>query len=225
MTMEKTNTYEFDKTRDTVFKFAVLQITAVTLILVILFIVRLVSGTTFSQFCEMYKNYFTDETDIEIPEIAETVSDEPLKIENMTYNRSDLGNINALCVPVNGVLTSGFGKRPDPFTDAESHHYGIDIAAPYGTEIGVCADGIIEKTGCESGYGNFVIVKHSDNFKSLYGHCSRICVSEGEKIKAGETVALVGSTGRSTGNHLHFEIRINGQKVNPLWYLTLEGEK
>ena len=100
-------------------------------------------------------------------------------------------------------------------------HFGIDIAAEYGTDITASANGQVEKIGFDkNGYGNYIIIGHSKNLQTLYAHCSKITVNEGDTVKKGETVALVGNTGKSTGNHLHFEIIYGGVKVNPEWYLN-----
>ena len=121
-------------------------------------------------------------------------------------------------VPVsNGHITSRFGSRES----IRNHtHKGIDIAASYGTDIKAVADGTIEYASYNSGgYGNLVIIDHGNGIKTYYGHCSKLCVSVGQKVNAGDLIAKVGSTGNSTGNHCHFEIRVNGSQIDPQKYV------
>lgn len=119
--------------------------------------------------------------------------------------------------PVSGRISSRFGSR-EAFRDHD--HKGLDIAAPNGTSIYAAADGTVKFAGMNNGgYGNLVVIKHGNGIETYYGHCSRIFVSEGQTVSAGDRIAAVGSTGRSTGNHLHFEIRKNGAQVNPQKYL------
>jgi len=128
-------------------------------------------------------------------------------------------------LPINGSITSGFGYRTDPFTGETKFHGGIDIAAAAGTPI-VAADGgiVTVANGVDSwggGYGFYVMIDHGNGYETLYGHCSSICVTYGQVVQKGEVIAYVGSTGNSTGNHLHFEIRIGGQKQDPLiWFVS-----
>ena len=123
--------------------------------------------------------------------------------------------------PVYGNITSYFGYRS--IFGSYSYHGGIDIAAPYGTSIAAADGGTVKFAGTATGaswsYGNLVIIDHGNGKLSYYGHCSSILVSAGDHVYQGQTIARVGSTGRSTGNHCHFEIRINGTRVNPLSYL------
>ncbi len=119
--------------------------------------------------------------------------------------------------PVSGIITSRFGSRESIRT---SSHKGLDIAAPSGTPIKATADGTIEFSGYNNGgYGNLVIISHGNGIETYYGHCSKLYVSAGEKVEAGDVIAAVGTTGRSTGNHLHFEIRLNGSQIDPQNYL------
>ncbi len=123
--------------------------------------------------------------------------------------------------PTNGTVTSAFGNRIHPVSFEKSFHYGIDIANVTGTQINSFADGIIEHTGYSNSYGNYLIIDHGNEFKTLYAHCDKISVSSGDEITIGEKVAEMGSTGVSTGSHLHFEVRINGKIIDPTPYLNL----
>lgn len=129
------------------------------------------------------------------------------------------GSVNSLYVPVKGTVSSRYGYRTDPISGIYSFHSGLDIAANTGTEIHAAMDGVVQEAGRDTYYGNYVVIKHSNSFKTLYGHCSSLKVKAGQAVKAGDVIALVGSTGRSTGPHLHFEVEIGGQTVNPTWLL------
>ncbi len=115
-----------------------------------------------------------------------------------------------------GRITSYFGVRRDPFTSRHGSHSGVDFAAYYGAPIVASSDGRVSFTGWKGAYGKLVIVKHSNGYSTYYGHCSRILVKPGQKVTQGQFVAKVGSTGRSTGPHCHYEIRSRGQAFNPL---------
>jgi murein DD-endopeptidase MepM/ murein hydrolase activator NlpD len=115
-----------------------------------------------------------------------------------------------------GALTSRFGSRKDPFTGEPDFHKGIDIAAPKGTSIRAAQAGRVIFSGWQPGYGNLVIVRHADGLETVYGHASKNLVKVGQEIGAGAKVAEVGSSGRSTGPHLHFEVRKNGRPIDPM---------
>lgn len=121
--------------------------------------------------------------------------------------------------PASGRRSSGFGMRRHPVLGTTRLHAGIDIAAPTGTPIRASASGTVVTAGSMRGYGNTVIIDHGGGFSTLYGHCSRLYVRSGQRVNQGDRIAAVGSTGLSTGPHLHFEIRINGRPVNPASYL------
>jgi murein DD-endopeptidase MepM/ murein hydrolase activator NlpD len=122
--------------------------------------------------------------------------------------------------PVAGSLSSPFGWRMDPITGSHRFHGGIDIAAPYGSSVYLPQDGVVAYSGPYGGYGNVVVVQHSGELYTLYGHNSYLFVKAGEQVHRGQVICLVGSTGRSTGPHLHFEVHQGNGYVNPLDYLT-----
>ncbi len=124
--------------------------------------------------------------------------------------------------PVSGPITSPFGYRTDPITGATAFHSGIDFGASCGTPIKAAATGTVFQVVPEAssgGYGNMTIIKHGGNIATLYGHQSSIVVSPGQTVLIGQVIGYVGSTGKSTGCHLHWEVRINGTPVNPAAYL------
>lgn len=119
-------------------------------------------------------------------------------------------------------LTSYFGYRSNPFeSDHAEFHPGIDFKGERGDAARCTADGRVVGAGWNGGYGNCVRIAHTNGFETLYGHLSRITVHIGQKVTAGEKIGEIGSTGRSTGNHLHYEVRKNGKPVNPISYLSL----
>jgi murein DD-endopeptidase MepM/ murein hydrolase activator NlpD len=119
-------------------------------------------------------------------------------------------------MPVSGTnLTSGYGVRSDPFRGRAAMHAGIDLAGPVGTQIRATADGYVQRSEWVSGYGNLVELSHGRGIQTRYGHLSKSLVRPGQRVKRGDLIALMGSTGRSTGSHLHYEVRIDGKAVNP----------
>lgn len=122
--------------------------------------------------------------------------------------------------PVSGRLESGLGGRRNPFGGrGYEYHEGQDIDAAYGTSVMVTAGGKVTIAGWQRGYGNVVYIDHGSGLSTRYGHLSKIDVSVGQAVTRGQTIGLVGSTGRSTGPHLHYEVRINNQPVDPRQYL------
>lgn len=112
-------------------------------------------------------------------------------------------------------ISSNFGNRTHPILGGTRFHAGIDLAAPTGTPIESVGDGVVTRSGWVSGYGKYIKIKHSAGYETAYGHLSKINVSKGERVKQGEVIGAVGSTGRSTGPHLHYELHFNGSAVHP----------
>lgn len=121
--------------------------------------------------------------------------------------------------PSSGRISDRYGYRHDPFTGRKTFHEGLDIAAAYGSGIKAAASGKVIKSGSISGYGRAVIIDHGHGLCTLYGHSSKLLVKVGQTVKKGETIAKVGSSGRSTGPHIHFEVLLNNSPVDPLKYL------
>ena len=128
---------------------------------------------------------------------------------------------NSLLTPISGEITSLYGFRDHPIYNENLFHGGIDIGADYGSEIKSALDGTVKTVASDSGYGIYTVIQ-SGNITALYAHCSKINVAEGDTVKRGQNIAEVGSTGVSTGPHLHFEVSVNGVTVNPLWLLSNE---
>lgn len=121
-------------------------------------------------------------------------------------------------------MSSGFGMRVHPVLGGLRSHKGIDLPAATGTPIYATADGVVGKADWFGGYGLFVELEHGANLETRYGHMSRIAVAEGQRVRKGEVIGYVGSTGRSTGPHLHYEVRIAGEAVNPTLYMQGSGK-
>lgn len=130
-----------------------------------------------------------------------------------------LRSVKGMLWPLRGRITGQFGRRTDPDGYGSAFHSGLDIAAPAGSTVLSALGGTVVYSGWMGGYGLTVVVEHENGMISLYGHCSELAVTEGERVFAGQPIAFVGSTGRSTGSHLHFEVRINNLPVDPLSFL------
>jgi murein DD-endopeptidase MepM/ murein hydrolase activator NlpD len=132
-------------------------------------------------------------------------------------------NLQPSIWPVEGRLMGGFGERTDPFSGEGAWHTGVDISAPSGTTVRATADGLISFAGWSNGYGRLITVDHGSGVETYYAHLSRIGVVEGQAVRRGEEIGAVGSTGRSTAPHLHYEVRRGGVPVNPYHYLARPG--
>jgi murein DD-endopeptidase MepM/ murein hydrolase activator NlpD len=124
--------------------------------------------------------------------------------------------------PLEGRVTSSFGEREDPFNGEGAFHSGIDIAAPYGSPVRAAADGDVSATRMGSGYGREVTIDHGHDVLTVYGHLSAMIVVPGQHVTRGQVVGYVGQTGRSTGPHLHYEVRLHMVPVNPHKYLRVD---
>ncbi len=160
-----------------------------------------------------------ESTDFEVTDINDVADYYKNKIQEIekTLEKTPLG------FPRKGVITSHFGMRNNPFgKDNSERHSGLDFRANMGDPVKATADGIIEFAGLRGGYGNCIIIKHQESgLKTLFGHLSKINVNNGQKIKSGDIIGLVGSTGRSTGPHLHYEIWDKEGRIDPQPYLNL----
>jgi murein DD-endopeptidase MepM/ murein hydrolase activator NlpD len=145
-----------------------------------------------------------------------------LDVESLTtalYDQRDTMNSLPTLKPTNGWYTSGFGVRSSPFTGKSTMHEGLDLANNIGSAIVATAAGVVTYAGPRAGYGNLVTVNHGYGVSTQYGHLSKWYVKVGEKVKRGQKIAAVGNTGRSTGPHVHYEVRVNGIPVDPYFYI------
>jgi len=120
----------------------------------------------------------------------------------------------------NFKLTSQYGYREDPFAGRRARHKGLDMAGPIGTPIYATADGIVGRAQWVNGYGEYIEINHGGDIQTRYGHLSQILVQPNQRVTKGQVIGLMGSTGRSTGSHLHYEVRIAGNSVNPMPFIT-----
>ncbi|WP_338446905.1 M23 family metallopeptidase [Pelagerythrobacter marensis] len=120
-------------------------------------------------------------------------------------------------------LTSNYGMRNHPVLGGRRAHSGVDLAAPTGTPVYATADGIVGRANWFSSYGLFIQIEHGANLQTRYAHLSKLAVADGQRVRKGDLIGYVGSTGRSTGPHLHYEVRVNGKAVNPMPYM-IESE-
>lgn len=155
--------------------------------------------------------------------------EEQARVASTAEIRRYVGKKHALFVatplgwPASGHITSRFGYRLSPIEAEEGgfdeFHPGLDIAAKMGTEIHATADGVVERAGWAGGYGKLVFIRHSEGYATLFGHTSQLLVKVGDKVKRGQTIALMGSTGRSTGSHVHYEVWRRGHQIDPMAFL------
>jgi murein DD-endopeptidase MepM/ murein hydrolase activator NlpD len=138
-----------------------------------------------------------------------------------TVRRGGVSIPSLIPVSSSRALSSGFGMRVHPVLGGLRAHKGIDMPAPTGTPIHASADGVVGKADWAGGYGLLVELEHGAGMETRYGHMSRIAVAEGQSVRKGDVIGYVGSTGRSTGSHLHYEVRIGGEAVNPVPYLQI----
>jgi len=159
------------------------------------------------KFDRMKKDLLVDVNDLDV--LGETLDGKRLLLESVPGGW-----------PVRGTLSSAFGVRNSPFTETPVFHQGMDIVARAGAPVLASASGVVAKSGYEALYGNVVVVDHGAGYRSVYGHLSSCSVEEGARVNRGEELGKVGSTGRSTGPHLHYEVRVNGLPVNPARFLN-----
>jgi murein DD-endopeptidase MepM/ murein hydrolase activator NlpD len=140
-------------------------------------------------------------------------------LEALLFDQTLDSNSTPAGMPAPGYISSRYGGRNDPFGRGRAHHQGIDIDANSGDPVTAAAEGVVSFSGVRGGYGNVVEIDHGNGYKTLYAHNSANLVKAGDVVRAGQRIAKVGSTGRSTGSHLHFEVQLNGRQVNPRQYL------
>lgn len=167
----------------------------------------------------MKQRYASDAKFYELKERQLLAESEKLEALLRGNTRGVKGSTGRLMWPLRGRLSSAFGYRTHPIHRKRLNHTGIDISRPSGTPIAAADGGRVIMAGWYGGYGKCVIINHGKGYATLYGHLSRIYVSRGSAVAKGQSVGAVGSTGYSTGAHLHFEVRVNGRPVNPLRHL------
>ena len=218
------------KKREAGFVLLLTQSLAAVLILLFGLLLRLIGGTAYTQVREQLGQALADNRWVdavlslwlppaEEPDISDDgtgLSGEPASDGTPAEQTAADPVSAAVCLPLGeGVLTSGYGMRTDPFSGERSFHAGCDIAAAEGTPIASVYDGTVEEAGSGGGYGNYLLIRSSPSLAVRSAHCARLLCREGDAVKAGDTVALVGHTGLATGDHLHIEWLQNGVPRNP----------
>jgi len=141
-------------------------------------------------------------------------------LETLMMNRNLQAEVMPAGRPITrGWLSSYFGIRTDPFNGRRVHHKGVDFAGKMGSDVVSVAAGVVTYSGKRSGYGNLVEINHGNGYSTRYGHSSELLVKVGDTVKKGQKVAKMGTSGRSTGPHVHFEVLLNGRAVNPKKYI------
>ncbi len=147
-------------------------------------------------------------------------------LENVILSRDLTQQIRPEGKPTkSGFISSYFGERQDPFTGHEAFHRGVDFAGAAGSEVVSVAAGVVTWAGARSGYGSLIEINHGNGYVTRYGHNQRVLVTVGQTVTRGQAVALMGSTGRSTGPHVHFEVLKNGRQINPASFLGTSGDQ
>lgn len=160
-----------------------------------------------------------EQTALQVGDVVQAVavSDPPLP-EQYSDQWLYLGDFQT-ATPVLGRITSAFGYRDHPTIGRHAAHGGVDIGADAGAAVSCFADGTVAATGENTDFGRFILIDHANGVSTFYAHCRKLCVKQGEGVTVGQKIAEVGATGQATGPHLHFEIRLNGTKLNPLHYI------
>jgi murein DD-endopeptidase MepM/ murein hydrolase activator NlpD len=151
-----------------------------------------------------------------------SLADRSTKLEDFYRDQSILLSSTPSIWPVRGYLSGGFGNRIDPFTGQRDFHPGIDVSTPIGTKIFAPADGVVISTANQGAYGNSIVIDHGYGVMTRYGHLEGYAVKPGQKVRRGDLIAYVGSTGRSTGPHLHYEVWVRDQAQNPIHFILDE---
>ena len=233
-------------TGDSYFDHAISQIVLCGILLVAVLLIRLIGGDWYLSVRSQYQNTFGDVTSAEevtnpknvvtptAMNVTQTVFS-PLAVDSSYGDSVDdssalpkteslllstgmpKSNINEMAIPVSGRITSPFGYRIHPIHGTRLFHQGVDIGADEGDPIVAALPGRVQESNYNDSYGNYVILDHGGGLKTVYAHCQQRLIETGQRVNKGETIALVGTTGVSTGPHLHFEVRRGEYRIDPTW--------
>ncbi len=169
------------------------------------------------------EGHSANELTAEMARLGAVLSDREDKLtmlESLLLNREVMAEVTPSGRPVKqGWMSSGFGRRTDPFNGKKSYHRGVDFAGRRGSEVVAVAAGVVERAKRQPGYGNVIEIRHADGYSTLYAHNKENLVKPGDVVSKGQTIALLGSTGRSSGPHVHFEVHRDGKIVDPLRFV------
>jgi len=178
--------------------------------------VREAQAETLANGDERFRELFASWTSLD--SLSATVDTPPVVVERPTVSVPSL-------TPVNGArMSSGFGYRNHPVRGGRRKHKGVDLAAPTGTPVYATADGMVDLARWGRGYGLYIKLDHGADLETRYAHLSRLAVAPGDRVEKGDVIGYVGSTGWSTGPHLHYEVRVNGVAVDPIHYMVAKRE-
>jgi murein DD-endopeptidase MepM/ murein hydrolase activator NlpD len=163
---------------------------------------------------------FPDQAFAVLRDVLHVIEERLVSVRSDVERRQALASATPSMWPIAGWITSSYGNRTDPFNGSSDFHPGLDISADHGQEIFAPADGTGESAGVNGSYGNMITLDHGFGLTTRYGHLSRFAVTSGQVVRRGQVIGYVGSTGRSTSPHLHYEVLVNGQLTNPLRLLA-----
>lgn len=171
-----------------------------------------------------------DNIDLRLQELSTLIAqkeDQIKALDRIMLQKKWQSNVNYLAnLPVrNGKVTSHYGYRSDPFTGRAAFHAGMDFSGPEGEDIYAVAAGIVSFAGQKAGYGNVIEVTHGDGYVTRYAHAQRLAAKQGDMVAKDQVIAYMGSTGRSTGTHLHYEVLVNGRQIDPMTYVSMALKK
>lgn len=179
---------------------------------------QLVGGSGGARPADLGENPYRDDLD-KMSFRSHRIASDLSVLEQKLSENSKLLSCTPSIAPVHGILTDGFGGRSDPFTGEPGTHNAVDISSASGQPVLAPADGIVVKAEWANGYGNVIYLSHGYGYSTRFGHLSAYAVRPGSHVKRGDVIGYVGTTGRSTGPHLHYEVRVNNNPVNPLEYI------
>ncbi len=155
----------------------------------------------------------------QVKNVVENIESKIHELDQFLLDKESFLSSTPTILPADGWITSYFGQRISPYLGKLKMHEGLDVGAPYGTKVNAPADGIVTFSGEKAGFGKFVQVDHGYGIETIYAHNQSLHVKAGQKVKRGHLLAAVGNTGHSTGPHLHYEVRVNGIAVDPLYFI------
>ena len=197
---EKSN----EKKLDAGLVFVLFQLLSVAALIVFAICARFIGGDFYSAVKGWYDDNINEKTSVE-----QVLGAELLNIKS--------SNLNSFCLPARGQVTSKYGYRTHPLNGDYSLHRGIDIGGEMGEKVLCAFNGVVSEVGYGKSYGNYIIVMHGEQLSTVYAHCSKILAYSGQEINRGDIIALMGDSGNTTGPHLHFEICLGGEPIDPQW--------